>query len=286
MLRELSILAGSPITLLYAVGLMISGAGIVGEATYSALLRRRLYTWRDTLANLVMYGGYVVLNLWWAHLIFAIYTWTSHHALVHLTVGGWHLGQHGLWWEWVALIVAEDLCFYVFHRASHRIRLLWASHVTHHSSQQFNLSVAFRQTWLPFAGVIFWLPLMLVGFDPLMVMSVQVISLFYQELLHTQLVPSLGPIEWIMNTPRHHALHHASNTPYLDKNYGGVFIIWDRLFGSFARRQASEPARFGLTKNLRSHNPVVIAGHELGAIARDVVRRPLGALGAIFGPPR
>jgi sterol desaturase/sphingolipid hydroxylase (fatty acid hydroxylase superfamily) len=273
--------AGSPLTLLYAAGLTLSGFGILGEV----MLAPRNYAWRDTLANLALYAGYFALNLLWAHGIFATYLWASHHAIAHLTIGGWHVGQHGLAWEWVALVVLEDLCFYGFHRASHRVRILWASHVTHHSSRAFNLSVAFRQTWLPFTGVIFWLPLPLIGFDPLMIMTVQVISLFYQELLHTQLAPRLGPLEWIFNTPRHHAIHHGSNVAYLDKNYGGVLIIWDRIFGTFARK--TEPIRFGLTRDLRSHNPIVIAGHEWWAMLRDVWRRrPLGKLAAVLAPPR
>jgi sterol desaturase/sphingolipid hydroxylase (fatty acid hydroxylase superfamily) len=278
-------LAGSPLTLLYAAGLTLSGFGIVGELCIGALTRRPLYSTRDTLANLVLYAGYFALNVMWAHGIFACYAWASRHAILHVTVGGWHVGQAGLAWEWIALVILEDLCFYWFHRASHRIRILWASHVTHHSSQHFNLSVAFRQSWLPFLGVVFWLPLALIGFDPLMIMSVQVVSLFYQELLHTQLAPSFGPLEWIFNTPRHHAVHHGSNPSYLDKNYGGVLIIWDRMFGTFARRR--EPIRFGLTHELGSHNPIVIAGHEWCAMLAELWRRPIsGKLAAVFAPPR
>ncbi|MEO8844337.1 MAG: sterol desaturase family protein [Kofleriaceae bacterium] len=281
MLATLLAWAGSPLTLLYAAGLTLSGFGIVGEL----MLAPWTYAWRDTLANLALYAGYFALNLVWAHGIFAIYLWASHHAIAHVTIGGWHVGQHGLAWEWIALVVLEDLCFYGFHRASHRVRILWASHVTHHSSRAFNLSVAFRQTWVPFTAVLFWLPLPLIGFDPLMIMTVQVISLFYQELLHTQLAPRLGPLEWIFNTPRHHAIHHGSNAVYLDKNYGGVLILWDRLFGTFARK--TEPIRFGLTRELRSHNPLVIAGHEWWAMLRDVWRRrPLGKLAAVLAPPR
>ena len=281
MLATLLAWAGSPLTLLYAAGLTLSGFGILGEV----MLAPGNYRWRDTLANLVLYAGYFALNLVWAHGIFAVYLWASHHAIFHVTIGGWHVGQHGLAWEWVVLVVLEDLCFYGFHRASHRVRILWASHVTHHSSRAFNLSVAFRQTWLPFTGVIFWLPLPLIGFDPLMIMTVQVISLFYQELLHTQLAPRLGPLEWIFNTPRHHAIHHGSNAAYLDKNYGGVLILWDRMFGTFAKK--TEPIRFGLTRELRSHNPIVIAGHEWWAMLRDVWRRrPLGKLAAVLAPPR
>jgi sterol desaturase/sphingolipid hydroxylase (fatty acid hydroxylase superfamily) len=275
----------NPLTLVYALGLTLSTAGIIGELAVGSMTGRRLYGARDTFANLALYAGFFALNLAWAHGIFAAYAWASRHAVAHVVIGGWHLGQHGLAWEWVLLVVLEDLCFYWFHRASHRIRVLWASHVTHHSSPYFNLSVAFRQTWLPFAGVIFWLPLPLIGFDPLMIMTVQVFSLFYQELLHTQLCPRLGPLEWIFNTPRHHAVHHGSNAEYLDKNYGGVLIIWDRVFGTFARER--QPIRFGLTTDLASCNPIVIATHEWWAMFRDLWRKPgFAKVGAVLGPPR
>jgi len=271
----------NPIALLYAAALSVSAVGIVLEA----LVARRLYRARDTAANLALYAGFFAINVVWATAVFEIYVWTSDHALVHWPLGGWHMGQNGLWWEWLALFLLEDLCFYCFHRASHRCRLLWASHVTHHSSQAFNLSVAFRQTWVPFTAFVFWLPLLLIGFDPLMVMSVQALSLFYQELLHTQLIPRLGPLEWIFNTPHNHGVHHGANPIYIDKNYGGVLIIWDRLFGTYAAR--SEPIRFGLTKNVESHNPFVIAFHEWRDLFAGLARaRSLReAVGEVVGPP-
>jgi sterol desaturase/sphingolipid hydroxylase (fatty acid hydroxylase superfamily) len=271
--------------LLYAVALSLAGAGMMLELAVGVIARRPLYGARDTIANLALYAGFVALNVVWVRAVFHIYVWTSDRALVQWPVGGWHLGQDGLWWEWLALFLLEDLCFYWFHRASHRIRLYWASHVTHHSSERFNMSVAFRQTWVPFPAVVFWLPLLLVGFDPLMVMALQALSLFYQDLLHSQLWPRLGPLEWIFNTPRHHAVHHGSNARYIDRNYGGVLIVWDRLFGTFARQ--TEPVRFGLTHRLESHNPIVIAFHEWVAMARGLLRaRSLGAAaGELVGPP-
>ena len=271
--------------LLYAAALSVAGAGLLLEMAVAAITRRPLYGARDTVANLVLYAGFVAFNLLWVGVVFDIYVWASDHALVQWPIGGWHLGQDGLWWEWIALFLLEDLCFYVFHRVSHRCRVFWASHVTHHSSEKFNMSVAFRQTWTPFVAVVFWLPLLLVGFDPLMVMFVQATSLFYQDLLHSQLLPRLGPLEWIFNTPRHHAVHHGSNAPYIDRNYGGVLIVWDRLFGTFAPR--TEPVRFGLTRPLGSHNPIVIAFHEWGAMLRGLARArsPRAAALELLGPP-
>ncbi|MGE0713372.1 MAG: sterol desaturase family protein [Planctomycetota bacterium] len=261
----------SPVALLYAAALTLSGLLIAAEALVGRATRRPLYGWRDTLANGAMFAGYFLINLVWVHAVFAIYSLAYRHAPLRLSVGGWHVGAE-LWWEWVVLFLLDDLCFYAFHRSSHTLRLLWASHVNHHSSRRFNLSVAFRQTWTPFFAVLFWLPLPLLGFDPLMVMTMQALSLFYQSALHTQLVPSLGPLEWVLNTPRHHRVHHGSNEQYLNKNMGGVLIVWDRLFGTFARED--EPIRYGLHEDLDGYNPLRIAFHEWIALARDVRRAP------------
>ena len=272
--------------LLYAAALSVAGAGLLLELALAAATGRRVHGARDTAANLLLYAGFVAINLVWARSVFHIYVWASDRAIVQWPTGGWHLGQHGLWWEWLALFLLEDLCFYWFHRASHRCRFLWASHVTHHSSERFNMTTAFRQTWVPFTAVAFWLPLLFLGFDPLMVMFVQATSLFYQDLLHSQLWPRLGPLEWIFNTPRHHAVHHGSNAAYLDKNYGGVLIVWDRLFGTFVAQR--EPVRFGLTRSLASHNPIVIAFHEWAAMLRGLARArsPRAAALELLGPPR
>ena len=259
----------TPAQMLYAGALCLWGLMTLLEASYGALRGRRLYTWQDTLSNGAMYAGYAAISFLWVHVMFGLYTFLQAHAVVQIGVGGWHLGQSGLWWEWVVLFLCEDLCFYAFHRSSHRVRFLWASHVTHHSSQRFNLSVAFRQTWTPFFAVAFWLPLPLLGFDPLMVITMQALSLFYQLWLHTELAPRLGPLEWVFNTPRHHRVHHGSNPQYVDRNFGGVLIVWDRLFGTFA--PLDEPVRYGLHENLTSSNPAWIAFHEWVAIGRDLL---------------
>lgn len=196
----------------------------------------------------------------------------------------------GAWWSWVLLLFAEDLCYYWFHRAHHEVRLLWATHVNHHSSQYFNFSTALRQPLLTaFTGPIFWAPLPLLGFPVWMVLTAQAWSLIYQFWLHTEAVDRLGPLEWILNTPSHHRVHHGKNVAYLDKNHGGIFIVWDRLFGTFAPEQ--EPVVYGLTKDieiddrseaLRAHGLAMrlaivlfrITFHEVGAIARAVLAAP------------
>ncbi|MDB4963518.1 MAG: Sterol desaturase [Myxococcales bacterium] len=189
-------------------------------------------------------------------------------------------------WSWLVLLFAEDLCYYWFHRLHHEVRVLWAAHVNHHSSQHYNLSTALRQPLLtPFTGPLFWAPLALVGFPPWMILTAQAASLLYQFWLHTEAIDRLGPLEWIMNTPSHHRVHHGKNVAYLDKNHAGVFIVWDRLFGTFARED--EKVVYGLTKDIETFHPLRIGFHEVAAIGRDVARAPtIGAkLGYLFAPP-
>jgi sterol desaturase/sphingolipid hydroxylase (fatty acid hydroxylase superfamily) len=198
-----------------------------------------------------------------------LYTWVASFAVTDL-------GGH--WWTWPALILAEDFCYYWYHRAGHEVRLFWASHVNHHSSRHYNLSTALRQSWTtPFTGWVFWVPMLLGGFPVELVLLQKGISLLYQYWIHTELIGRMGPLEWVMNTPSHHRVHHGRNLRYLDRNYGGIFIIWDRLFGTF--QVEDEPVEYGLIHNLESHNPVVIAMHEWWAIGRDIAARP-AAVGA------
>ncbi len=196
------------------------------------------------------------------------------------------LGQPSMWWSWVILFFGEDFCYYWFHRTHHEVRLLWAIHVNHHSSEHYHLATALRQPLLtPFTGPIFWAPLALAGFPPWMILTAQAWSLLYQFWLHTESIRRLGPLEWILNTPSHHRVHHGANLPYLDKNHAGVLILWDRMFGTFAPEE--ERVSYGLTKNIESFNLVTICFHELVAIARDVRRAPTlkAKLGYMFAPP-
>ena len=178
------------------------------------------------------------------------------------------------WWAWVLLFFLDDLTYYVMHRSNHEVRLLWAGHVSHHSAIKMNFATALRQ------GVtervhkyLFWLPLPLLGFDPLMVFTMMSLNLFYQFWLHTELINRLPTwFEAVFNTPSHHRVHHASNIRYLDCNHAGVLIIWDKLFGTFSPEVEGEPPVYGLTENLKSLNPIHVATHEYSAIARDIKR--------------
>ncbi|MFE9580720.1 sterol desaturase family protein [Nocardia sp. NPDC006044] len=194
------------------------------------------------------------------------------------------------WWVWVLGLVVTDFCYYWAHRADHRVRLLWTAHSVHHSSEHFNLSTAIRLPWVhPVANVlrgIAWVPAALLGFPVWMIFLLQSIGLLYQFPIHTQRVGTLGrPIEFLFNTPAHHRIHHGSNQPYIDRNYGGILIIWDRMFGSFAAE--SEPIRYGLTKNIGTGNPLRVNYHELAGLVRDVRGADTwrGRLGYVFGPP-
>jgi sterol desaturase/sphingolipid hydroxylase (fatty acid hydroxylase superfamily) len=176
----------------------------------------------------------------------------------------------------LALFVLVDLVEYWFHRTSHRVRLLWATHSVHHSATSFNLTAAVRIGWTaPLSGVaFFFLPLALIGFHPLAIMAMVVLNLFYQFFLHTEHAPRLGALEWVLNTPSHHRVHHASNTTCLDKNFAGVFILWDRLFGTFAAAPNDEKLRYGLTTPLPSQNPLTVNFFEWQRLLRDLRQAP------------
>jgi len=178
------------------------------------------------------------------------------------------------WWAWVLLFFLDDITYYFMHRANHEVRICWAGHVSHHSAVKMNFATALRQ------GVMervhkyaFWIPLPLLGFDPLMVFTMMTLSLFYQFWLHTELIGRLPAwYERIFNTPSHHRVHHASNIRYLDCNHAGTLIIWDKLFGTFSQEVESEAPVYGLTTNITSHNPFYVATHEYFSIAADIKR--------------
>ena len=252
---------------------------LVLEAVYTAWHpdeNRKGYGVRDTAASLTMGLGYSAINLVWKGMAFALYS-----ALYHLTP--LRMGTGAL--AWVVLFFADDFCYYWFHRIHHESRFFWASHVVHHSSEHYNLSTALRQTWTPMTGVLFWAPLALLGFHPVMIVLQQAINLLYQFWIHTETVRRLGPLEWVLNTPSHHRVHHGSNPRYLDRNYAGIFIIWDRMFGSF-QEEINRPL-YGLTKPVNTYNMVKLQTHEYVAIARDVKQAGTlrEKLGYVFGPP-
>jgi sterol desaturase/sphingolipid hydroxylase (fatty acid hydroxylase superfamily) len=179
-------------------------------------------------------------------------------------------------WSWLALFLGVEFLYYWFHRASHRVRWLWATHAVHHSATHFNLSAAIRLGWTgTISGAfVFFLPLALIGFHPVAIGLVVGLGLIYQFFLHTALPVTLGPLEWVLNTPAHHRVHHASNAACLDKNYGSVLIIFDRLFGTFAAAPADEELAFGVKGRAPSNNPLRIALSEWAHLWRDFKKAP------------
>ncbi|ABV88424.1 sterol desaturase family protein [Shewanella pealeana] len=188
----------------------------------------------------------------------------------------------------IVLMVAQDFCYYWFHRASHRIRWMWAAHVAHHSSENMNFSTAFRQSLMyPMAGMwIFWLPLVIVGFDPNWVVFVVLLNLGLQFFVHTQAVKSLGILEWVINTPSHHRVHHGRNPQYIDKNYAGILIIWDRMFGTYEKEV--ETVEYGITKPINSFNPLVVTFSEWRDMFKEAISAnlsPKQRFRVLFDPP-
>ena len=238
------------------------------------------YETRDTAVSLAMGLGSGVAGLLTAGAAVAATLWVYQHREFTIPMGAV--------WAWAILFLLEDLTYYVFHRISHERRFWWAAHVNHHTSQHYNLSTALRQTWTGgLAGTwALWLPLAFMGFPPAMIAIQKGISLVYQYWIHTEAIGRMPKwFEAVFNTPSHHRVHHARNPVYLDRNYAGVLIIWDRLFGSFQPELDAEPCRYGVVKNLATFNIVRVAFHEWIGIAQDLLRAPRHALGWLFGPP-
>ncbi|MGJ8680448.1 sterol desaturase family protein [Paraglaciecola sp.] len=172
-------------------------------------------------------------------------------------------------WTWVLAFVIYDFCYYWNHRLGHEMNILWAAHVVHHSSEEYNLSTALRQSSSSFFSWIFYLPLAIMGFEPELVLAVGALNLVYQFWVHTRHVPKLGWFEWIFVTPSNHRVHHAQNQIYIDRNYGGVFILWDRLFNTFQPELDSEKPIYGIRKALKSWNPLWANVHVYSQLIKD-----------------
>jgi sterol desaturase/sphingolipid hydroxylase (fatty acid hydroxylase superfamily) len=238
------------------------------------------YEAKDTAVSLGMGLGSTIAGVLLGGAVAAASLWAYQYRLFDIPMTAI--------WAWLALFFLEDLTYYWFHRLAHERRFWWASHVNHHSSQHYNLSTALRQTWTGgLAGTwLLWLPLAFLGFPPAMIAIQKGISLVYQYWIHTEAIRRLPAwFEAVFNTPSHHRVHHARNPRYLDKNYAGVLIIWDRMFGTFQPELDEEPCRYGIVKNLATFNLVRVAFHEWIGIAQDIVRQPRHTLGWLFGPP-
>lgn len=238
------------------------------------------YEARDTAVSLGMGLFSGVASLVTAGAVVAATLWVYQHRLFDIPMTAI--------WAWAAIFLLEDLTYYVFHRLSHERRFWWAAHVNHHTSQHYNLSTALRQTWTGgIAGTwLLWLPLAFLGFPPAMIALQKGVSLVYQYWIHTEAIRRMPRwFEAVFNTPSHHRVHHARNPRYLDSNYAGILIIWDRMFGTFQPELDEEPCRYGIVRNLATFNILRVAFHEWIAMAADVSRHPRHAVGYIFGRP-
>ncbi|MGJ8743111.1 sterol desaturase family protein [Polaribacter sp.] len=224
------------------------------EVFLTVKVKLKEYEFKDAGTSILMGLGNVAIDLLTKGIVLSLF-----YAIYHF----YHFFTIPFsWWAWVLLVFAEDVSYYWAHRFGHVSRLFWASHVVHHSSKKYNLSTALRQTWTgSFYTFIFWIPLILIGFHPIMVFTQMSISLLYQYWIHTELIQKM-PVwfETIFNTPSHHRVHHATNPQYLDRNYAGIFIIWDKIFRTF-EPEVEKPI-YGLVTNIETYNPVKIAFKE------------------------
>ena len=234
---------------------------LIIEIIVNAREKANAYETKDAITSITMGLGNVLLGLISKALVFA--------TLIIIYDNFKLFTIPFVWWGWILLLVIEDFTYYWFHRISHESRFFWASHVVHHSSQKYNLSTALRQTWTgSFLSFVFWLWLPLLGFHPVMILAQMSISLIYQYWIHTELIKKMPSwFEAIFNSPSHHRVHHATNPQYLDRNHAGIFIIWDKWFGSY-EPEVEKPI-YGLTKNIGSFNPLYVAFHEWLAMFRD-----------------
>lgn len=233
---------------------------VILEIILTVKVKLSHYEFKDAGTSILMGLGNVFIGIFTKGMVLSIFLILYQYRLLTIPFA---------WWSWLILLFAEDFCYYWFHRTSHESRLFWASHVVHHSSKEYNLSTALRQTWSgSFYSFLFWIPLILLGFHPIMVLVQMSISLIYQYWIHTELIDKMPKwFEAIFNTPSHHRVHHATNAQYLDRNHAGIFIIWDKIFGTF-ELEVEKPI-YGLVSNIETYNPVKVAFFEWKNMLKD-----------------
>lgn len=240
------------------------------------------YETKDAITSLAMGLGNVVVNTATGTIALWLMLLAWPYRVIEIPV---------TWWSFLAVFVLYDFIYYWKHRFAHRMRWFWMEHQTHHSSEHYNLTTALRQPWFgPFTLLIIvgW-PMVLIGFHPAYIFFAGGLNLLYQFWIHTESIDRMPRwFEAVMNTPSHHRVHHAINPRYLDRNYAGVFIIWDKLFGTFEPERREEPCDYGIVKPIGSFNPLVVAYHEAYSLARDCARdglRPRTWLQRVINPP-
>lgn len=262
----------SPTT--YAIPLFV--VLVLGEMLWARRARPEAYESRDTLTSLAFGLGSTVAGALAGGALLALFLWVWQFRIFDFGPQWWTV-----WWAWPLCFVLDDLKYYWVHRFGHRVRWFWASHVNHHSSQHYNLSTALRQTWTGMLtlGFAFALPLVLLGFHPVMIAICGGFNLIYQFWIHTEAIGRMPRwFEAVMNTPSHHRVHHATNPRYLDRNYAGVFIVWDKMFGTFEAELSSaeggERIRYGIVRQLGTFNLLWSVFHEWAGMLDDIRRAP------------
>ncbi len=264
----------------YIIAVPIILVMIFAEASFSAWHKKNFYQGPDTLGSLGLLAG----NILAAALIKATALGLSLYLYQFRFFTINELFQP--WMVWLITLVMIDLVFYWYHRCSHRVRVLWAVHMNHHCSEEMNFVVAFRQAWFgPVSKIPFFVVLPLIGFDPTVTAVAGVMATLWGVVGHTKWIGKMGPLEWIMNTPSHHRVHHGSNPQYIDKNYGNLLIIWDRMFGTF--EPEIEAVVYGLVNDIKTNNPFKITFHIWIQMFRDLrtAKSAKEVVALVFGPP-
>ena len=264
----------------YAIGAPIIIAVILAEALISNIKNKGLYKQGDTLCTIGLLTGNILMSFSVKGTILAFHFFLYNFRVIDLA------SLVPLWVMWVLTFIFIDLIFYIYHRLSHRVRFLWAVHMSHHSSEEMNFAVSFRQAWFgPISKVPFFILMPILGFDPTIIAVAGVISTLWGIVGHTQIINKLGPLEYVFNTPSHHRVHHGANPEYIDKNYGNLLIIWDKMFGTFEPER--KPVTFGLVNNVNTYNPLKITFMGWIAMLKDMKNSDSyrDSLRILFGPP-
>jgi sterol desaturase/sphingolipid hydroxylase (fatty acid hydroxylase superfamily) len=238
----------------FYVFLAIYLAAIVVEILYSYKTKKRLYDVKDSFVNIFLGVSGVLTRALTKGVWLALWMYLYQFSVIKITENVW---------SWIVLFLLNEFVYYWFHRFSHTNKYLWAVHVNHHSSQELNFTTAAR---VPFFNLIlhnlFWIPLVIIGFNPIMIFTVENIGFLFSFIQHTQIIKKIPYVDYVLNTPSHHRVHHSSNEAYINKNYGNTLIIFDRLFGSFTDEREDIKIQYGVPNNINSYNPIKVIFHE------------------------
>ena len=268
---------------LYAYSVPMFVIVILVEMFYSHRSELKLYRTGDVLKNLYFAIINIGLDLVMKVFSFIMLGWAYQYRIITI---------ENVWLYWIALVLLQDFAYYVHHFVDHHCRFFWAVHITHHSSELFNITTGFRSPVLqPLYRYFYFMPVALLGFEPLHIMFAYAATQIYGTLIHTQTIRRMGVFEYFMVTPSHHRVHHGSNVAYLDRNMGMFLIVWDKLFGTFQKEKDAEPVRFGIVTPLteeQARHPMTTITHEFEAIWQDATQAnltPMQRLKYIFEAP-